>query len=51
MSVASIKCSKMLPDVDAKLARETLDCTPAPIEDSVLEAALYYLKRQSELTK
>jgi nucleoside-diphosphate-sugar epimerase len=43
MSIASIKCSKMLPDVDATLARETLGWTPQPIEESVRQAVLYYL--------
>jgi len=46
MSIASIKCSKMLPNVDAALARETLGWTPQPIEASVQEAVNYYLKRQ-----
>jgi dihydroflavonol-4-reductase len=46
MSVSSIKCSKMLPDVDASLARETLGWTPNPIEESVSQAVAYYLKAQ-----
>jgi dihydroflavonol-4-reductase len=44
MSVASIKCSKLLPDVDASLARNTLHWTPQPIEESVREAVSYYLE-------
>ncbi|MEH6592047.1 MAG: NAD-dependent epimerase/dehydratase family protein [Halioglobus sp.] len=45
MSVASIKCSKMLPDVDSTLAQKTLAWTPKPIEESVGEAVAYYLKK------
>lgn len=43
VSVASIKCSKLLPDVDASLARTALQWTPRPIEESVREAVAYYL--------
>ena len=43
VSVASIKCSKLLPDVDASLARTALQWEPRPIEESVREAVDYYL--------
>ena len=42
-SIASIKCSRLLPDVDAGKARRELGWTPEPIEGSVVEAVNYYL--------
>jgi dihydroflavonol-4-reductase len=42
-SVASLRCSTLLPDVDATRAREELGWQPRPIEESVAEAVDYYL--------
>lgn len=42
-SIASIKCSRLLPNVDAGKARRELGWTPAPIEQSVAEAVRFYL--------
>ena len=42
-SIASIKCSRLLPNVDAGKARRELGWAPEPIEQSVAEAVHYYL--------
>ena len=42
-SIASIKCSRLLPNVDASLARSELGWQPAPVEQAVKEAVDYYL--------
>lgn len=46
LSVASIRCSTLLPDVDASKARQELSWEPKPIEESVNAAVDYYLGRQ-----
>jgi dihydroflavonol-4-reductase len=43
LSVASIRCSTMLPNVDCSKARNELGWTPRPIENSVEEAVKFYL--------
>jgi len=43
LSVASIRCSTMLPNVDNAKARNELGWTPQPIENSVEEAVNFYL--------
>ena len=43
MSLASLRCSILLPDVDSGKAREELCWTPEPIEKSIGEAVDYYL--------
>ena len=43
MSLASLRCSTLLPDVDSGKAREELCWTPEPIEKSIGEAVDYYL--------
>ena len=43
LSVASIRCSTLLPNVDATKARRELGWQPRPIEDAVGEAVNYYL--------
>jgi dihydroflavonol-4-reductase len=42
-SVASIRCSTLLPNVDSSKAQRELGWRPAPIEQSVAEAVHYYL--------
>jgi dihydroflavonol-4-reductase len=42
-SIASLRCSTLLPDVDSAKARRELDWQPRPIEQSVAEAVDYYL--------
>jgi dihydroflavonol-4-reductase len=43
MSVSSLRCATMLPNVDCAKAREELGWTPEPIEKSVGEAIDYYM--------
>ena len=43
LSLASLRCSTLLPDVDAARARAELHWQPRPIEDSVAAAVDYYL--------
>jgi dihydroflavonol-4-reductase len=43
MSLASLRCSTLLPGVDSRKAREELCWTPEPIEKSIGEAVDYYL--------
>ena len=43
LSVASIRCSTLLPNVDSSKARNELGWTPQPIESSVEEAVKFYL--------
>lgn len=42
MSIASVKCSRMLPNVDCSKARKDLGWQPRPIEESVKEAVAFY---------
>jgi dihydroflavonol-4-reductase len=42
-SVASLRCSTLLPNVDSAKARRELGWTPEPIEQSVTEAVDYFL--------
>lgn len=42
-SVASIRCSTLLPNVDSARARAELGWQPEPIENAVQEAVAYYL--------
>ncbi len=42
-SIASIKCSRLLPNVDASRARSELGWQPVPVESAVEEAVDYYL--------
>lgn len=42
-SIASIKCSRLLPNVDSSRARNELGWQPAPVEEAVQEAVDYYL--------
>jgi dihydroflavonol-4-reductase len=43
MSLASLRCSTLLPNVDSGKAREELGWRPEPIEKSIGEAVDYYL--------
>ena len=43
MSVASIRCSTLLPNVDSGRAQRELDWRPRQVEDSIDEAVDYYL--------
>ena len=45
MSVSSIKCSRMLPDIDARKAKEQLGWQPRPIEDSIAAAVADYARQ------
>jgi dihydroflavonol-4-reductase len=42
-SIASIKCSRLLPNVDSSRARTELGWQPVPVETAVEEAVDYYL--------
>jgi len=42
LSVASIRCSTLLPDVDSAKARNELDWVPEPVEKSIEEAVNFY---------
>ena len=42
LSVASIRCSTMLPNVDNSKARDELGWVPEPIENSIVEAVDFY---------
>ncbi len=42
-SIASLRCSTLLPDVDSSKARQELGWQPAPVEREVAEAVAYYL--------
>jgi dihydroflavonol-4-reductase len=42
-SIASLRCSTLLPDVDSSKARQELGWQPAPVEGEVAEAVAYYL--------
>jgi len=42
-SIASLRCSTMLPDVDSSKARQELGWQPAPVEGEIAEAVAYYL--------
>lgn len=42
-SIASLRCSTLLPDVDSAKARQELGWQPAPVEGEVAEAVAYYL--------
>ena len=42
-SIASIKCSRLLPNVDSSRARSELGWQPVPVEKAVEEAVDYYL--------
>lgn len=42
-SIASLRCSTLLPDVDSAKARRELGWQPAPVEREVAEAVAYYL--------
>lgn len=44
-SVASLRCSTLLPNVDSAKARRDLAWQPEPIEKSIAEAVDYYLSR------
>jgi len=43
-SIASIKCSRLLPNVDASRARNELGWQPEPVEKAVRDAVDYYLE-------
>jgi dihydroflavonol-4-reductase len=43
LSVASIRCSTLLPNVDSSKAQRELGWQPRPIETSIVEAVDYYL--------
>ena len=43
LSIASIRCSTLLPNVDSSLAKKELGWVPLPIENAVEEAVEYYL--------
>lgn len=43
VSVSSIKCASMLPDIDCSKAKQELAWVPQPIEQSVEKAVAYYL--------
>ena len=45
LSVASLRCSTLLPNVDGSKARQELGWQPRPIEDSVRKAVNFYLGR------
>ncbi len=52
LSVASIRCSTMLPNVDSRKARQDLGWNPEPIEQSIDEAVHFYrLQGRSEQTR
>jgi len=42
-SIASVRCSTLLPNVDSAKARRDLGWQPAPIEQSLAAAVEYYL--------
>lgn len=42
-SIASLRCSTLLPDVDSSKARQELGWQPAPVEGEIAEAVAYYL--------
>jgi nucleoside-diphosphate-sugar epimerase len=43
LSVASLRCATMLPNVDSSKAQRELGWQPEPIEDSIAQAVDYYL--------
>ena len=43
MSLASLRCATLLPNVDNTKAREELGWMPEPIEKSIAAAVDYYL--------
>ncbi|MCZ6828002.1 MAG: NAD-dependent epimerase/dehydratase family protein [Gammaproteobacteria bacterium] len=43
VTVSSIKCSRLLPDIDCSKAKTELGWTPDPIEQSIQQAVDYYL--------
>ena len=43
LTVSSIKCSRLLPDIDCSKAKTELGWTPEPIEESIQQAVDYYL--------
>ncbi|MBP6700661.1 MAG: NAD-dependent epimerase/dehydratase family protein [Halioglobus sp.] len=43
LSIASLRCSTLLPNVDCAKARQELGWQPAPVEKEVAEAVAYYL--------
>lgn len=43
LTVSSIKCSRLLPDIDPAKARAELGWQPSPIEQSIEQAVEYYL--------
>lgn len=46
VTVSSIKCSRMLPDIDCSKAQIELGWTPEPIEQSIQQAVDFYLRRK-----
>jgi dihydroflavonol-4-reductase len=43
ITVSSIKCSRLLPDIDCSKAKTELGWTPVPIEQSIQQAVDYYM--------
>jgi dihydroflavonol-4-reductase len=46
VTVSSIKCSRLLPDIDCSKARTELGWRPEPIEQSIQQAVEFYLRRK-----
>ena len=48
LTVSSIKCSRLLPDIDPGKASKELGWKPNPVEASIQQAVDYYLGRQAD---
>ncbi|MEH6550287.1 MAG: NAD-dependent epimerase/dehydratase family protein [Pseudomonadales bacterium] len=46
LTVSSIKCSRLLPNIDSSKAKTELAWQPRPIEESVAQAVDFYLQRE-----
>jgi dihydroflavonol-4-reductase len=49
ITVSSIKCSRLLPDIDCSKARTELGWTPEPIEESIAQAVDYYMNSAEQV--
>ena len=51
MSIASLRCSTLLPNVDSSKARRELQWQPRPLEESVRRAVDDYLQMNKEASQ